>query len=176
MPIERINQLIVDGFEKAKKSEDGSIPRKESIKILQNIFKNEIGMFGVKTSNKDNYFEKAEGFVSMHEIDSGASFGYGYGFGYGFGFDGLLSQYKDLFDLYMDEDTDGGKNITKEEQKEIKETVENWSKKWNNIKNYDIKEEPNKPEYFIDLNVKNYERYTIYKGIFNKPTKPKLHH
>lgn len=39
---------------------------------------------------------------------------------------GQLSAIKDLFELYMDKDSDGGENITQQEQFAIMRTIDNW--------------------------------------------------
>ena len=115
----------------APKQQNGSISRKDAIKVLQNVFKQNNGTKSThskeastsKTVHKDFSHINREA-RSTNDILSTSAAGYGYGFGYGYG--GFLSQTKDLFELYMDKDSEGGTSITKNEQQEIIKTVNAW--------------------------------------------------
>ena len=119
---------ISNAFTNVERAQDGSISRKNGIRMLQEIFKNNSGVIAMEKSDRASY-SNTEGGLGKHPT----GFGHGYGFGYGYGFGGMLSQTKDLFDLYMDKDSAGGENITPEEQQEIMETVNNWAKPMKNI-------------------------------------------
>ena len=49
MPISVFNKIVKEGFEKTVKKEDGSLERKDGIKILQDIFKSASGMFAIRS-------------------------------------------------------------------------------------------------------------------------------
>ena len=121
--------VVKNEINNAPKTQNGAITRKEAIKVLQNIFKKDNGTV-TKSKSKA---ERREYNGQVHPANGsfpGCGFdnvtGYGYGYGYGYG--GFLSQTKDLFELYMDKDSEGGENITVNEQKSIIVTVQNWMK------------------------------------------------
>ncbi len=114
---EIFDSVVINAINNAKKSQDGSISRKNGIKILQEIFKKDSGLITMKAQKAIREAADPNNRYAGKPMNS-------YGFGFGFG--GLLSQTKDLFELYMDKDSDGGEKITKGEQQEIIQTVKNW--------------------------------------------------
>ena len=90
---------------KDKDVNKGNIQRKDAIKILQNVFK--------ENSGTESVF-----------LSSGLKAGYSE-------VSGLLSETKDFFELYMDKDSDGGETLTQQEQAEILHT---YAQKYGKIK------------------------------------------
>ena len=115
---------------RAKKENDGSISRKTAIKVMQNIFKRNNGTIKEAstthvvnpkdTENEPCFIDIKRETTTKNEQGTARSNGYGYGYG------GFLSQTKDLFELYMDADSEGGTAITSGEQGEIINTINAW--------------------------------------------------
>ena len=113
--------IIAKEFNAAKKTQNGTIARKDAIKVLQNVFKQHNGTVKHKE-------QVIAGDISIN------SHNYAYASGFGYGYGGFLSQTKDLFDLYMDRDSDGGEALTQQEQNDIINTVKSWFKSIKNSK------------------------------------------
>ncbi len=93
---DKLPQDITKGICNLAFKNHGNITRKDAISLLQLLFQN----------NYENCVDRAHSQALI----------------YG----GQLTSVKDLFELYMDKCSDGGENITQQEQFQIMKTIKNW--------------------------------------------------
>ena len=115
-----LKKVVTAALTNAKRDANGNITRPEAIKTLQFIFANHDGTMARTTDARETSSGKWTKIYKEAENGNTEYSAVGYGYG------GLLSQVKDLFDLYIDRDSEGGTSITKTEQSAIQATIDKW--------------------------------------------------